>query len=467
MTVDVAATLAEGRPSVSNTQVYVSACRGVGYQHPDLTAHGAQVVEWYCSEDGLDLRALDADCAALRGAAAAADEAVRLERDGQATMSAAWGGESASIAADFLDRHCAAGAAVARALHAAATTCETLRDALGRLIGEKVGAAVSIDDRRAGERPAWLAAAATVTAGGAARDEAVEVVAQQITPYVDADIRTEWVAAMRSATASVTSAYGDALRQVNASPAVSFEVPGQLGAPPIPTPAAVSTAVTTVPAGTLSAPSASGSPPVAEPLLAPVPPTPAADTAAVQPLPPAPLAESPAAMPAMPDAAGGVSSLAGQIAEALGGLFDGLPDTPVDDALPEPDEPVDENHDELGPGDDAVDPGAEEEAPEEIPVADAVGVDDPPPVDEPPIAEEPTPPPEPEPEPLAAVQPEGPDEQTPCEIAADELAQGRPVTAERRVVTAAQRRLLRPADEQRAARPPVIRAAAPAIPRPT
>ena len=64
MTVDVAARLAAGRPSVSNTQAYVSACHAVGYQHPDLTAHGAQILEWYGGEDGLDLDALDADCGA-------------------------------------------------------------------------------------------------------------------------------------------------------------------------------------------------------------------------------------------------------------------------------------------------------------------------------------------------------------------------------------------------------------------
>lgn len=426
MTVDVAARLAEGRPSVSNTQAYVSACHGVGYQHPDLTAHGSQVIEWYCSEDGLDLRALDADCAALRGAAAAADEAMHLELDGQATMSAAWQGESGSIAADVLDRHCATGAAVARALHAAVAACEALRDGLGRLVDEKVSAAVSIDDRRAGERPSWLAAATIVTSGGAARDEAVEVVAQQITPYVDADIRTEWVAAMRSATASVTAAYADALRQVNSSPAVHFEVPGQFGAPPVPWPVAAPNTAATVPAAA-SVPTVASvepapmlPPPAAEPApVAPVAPPLTTDVAAAQPLPPAPLAEPGASMPAMPDATGGLSGLVGQIADALGELFGGPPDTPVDTDLPDLNET----------DDGAIEPDAEEDVPEDVPVEEEAAVDEPQPTAEPPVADAlppppvPEPPPDTQPEPLAAEQPEQPDEQTPCEIAADELAQ--------------------------------------------
>ena len=77
-TLFVAARLAEGRPAVTNTQTYVDACRAVGYQHADLTAGGAQVHEWYASEGGMDLNALDGDCAALRAAAGAADEALRV-----------------------------------------------------------------------------------------------------------------------------------------------------------------------------------------------------------------------------------------------------------------------------------------------------------------------------------------------------------------------------------------------------
>ena len=69
---DVAARLAEGRPAVDNIGDYVWACHLLGYQNPDLTLHAAQVRDWYGSEDGLDLRVLDGDCAALQAAAAAA-----------------------------------------------------------------------------------------------------------------------------------------------------------------------------------------------------------------------------------------------------------------------------------------------------------------------------------------------------------------------------------------------------------
>ncbi|TDO18706.1 hypothetical protein EV580_1894 [Mycobacterium sp. BK086] len=429
MTVDVAARLAQGQASVANTQAYVSACHAIGYRHPDLTAHGAQVVEWYCSEEGLELRALDADCTALRGAAAAADEAVRLARDGLATVSAAWAGQSGSVAADFLDRHCASAAEVARAVHAAAVACEVLRDGLGRLVDEKVGAAVAIDDRRAGERPAWLAAAATVTSGGAGRDEAIETVTHQITPYVDADIRTEWVAAMRSATAAVEAAYEEAVRQLNAAPAAHFDVPGPFGGPAVLSPDPVPAAARTVPAAASVEPAPLVSSPVAEPPPAPAPSQPTSETPVTQPLPSQPASEAPAGMPsmptmpAMPDATGGLSGLVGQIADALGGLFEGLPDAPASDDVPELDDPVEQGEDTSD--DEVVEPVAEEAVPEEVPVAEEAVVDEPEPVEEPPAADaEPAPPPPPEaPESLAAEQPAPPGEQTPCEIAADELAQ--------------------------------------------
>ena len=44
------------------------ACHLLGFQDSDLTLHAAQVRDWYGSEDGIDLPALDADCEALRAA---------------------------------------------------------------------------------------------------------------------------------------------------------------------------------------------------------------------------------------------------------------------------------------------------------------------------------------------------------------------------------------------------------------
>ncbi|KAA0110078.1 hypothetical protein [Mycolicibacterium sp. P1-5] len=439
MTLDVAARLAAGRSSVTNTQTYVTACHAVGYQHPDLTAHAAQIMEWFGGEDGLNLTVLDADCAVLRAASAAADEAVRVSRDGLTALTAAWDGESGSLAVEFVDRHCAAGLALAGALRAAAETCEALRDGLGRLVDEKVAAAVSIDDRRAGERPVWLAAAATVSGGSAERTEAVEVVTQQITPYVDTDIRTDWLTAMRSATSSVGAAYEDALRQLNAAATVYFEVPGALGSPP-PSPGPVPVPVP-VPAQATSAAAAPVSSPASVPILPPpvavpeptVPPPavdapPAVDTAPVQPLPPAlgtPASAGMPALPSMPDVGGGPSGLIGQIADAIGGLIDSMPDDTADDDLPEPEDPVDEDDsDEAAvtgePASEDVpateDPSPEEVVTEELPTPDAE------------VTEAEPPPPLPPPEPVTAPVPPAPaaehtDEETPCEIAADELPQ--------------------------------------------
>ena len=438
MTLDVAARLGSARPSVANTQAYVTACHAVGYQHPDLTAHAGQIVEWFACEDGLNLEVLDADCAALRTAAGAADEAVRISRDGLAALTAAWDGESGSLALEFVDRHCAAGAMVAAALRTAAEACEALRDELGCRVDEKVGAAVSIDDRRAGERPTWLAAAATVAGGGAERAEAVEVVTQQITPYVDADIRGDWLTAMRSATSAVSVAYEDALRQLNNSPTLHFEVPGPLGAPPPPL-SPVSPPAQTVPAAA-AVPAASPTPTSVAPPLVAEPPLPqlATDPAPAQPLPPAPPVEPPpvpaldtpaaTGMPAMPDVGGGLSGLVGQIADALGGLFDSMPDDAVDSAPPKPDDPVDENAtDPSASAKEDVpeqDPAAEEKpledvAAEESPAPAAEPAEPAPPPAPPTLPTEPAPPPTPSPPPV--VEPtEG---KTPCEIAADELPQ--------------------------------------------
>ena len=129
-----------------------------------------------------------------------------------------------------MDRHCAAATAVAAALRAAADSCAALRDALWRLVGDKVNAAVAIDDRRAEVRPVWLSAAQTVMSGATDRAEATDVVTHQITPYVDADIRTDWLGAMRAATASVAAAYDDALNRLHAYAPAVFDVPGPLDA---------------------------------------------------------------------------------------------------------------------------------------------------------------------------------------------------------------------------------------------
>ena len=106
----------------------------LGYQHPDLTSHPAQVRDWYDSEEGLDLRVLDRDCAELRAAGAAVVEALRMQRAQVAELAAAWTGPGGDSAVRFLERHCDAASAVATEVRAAAQRCESLRDNLWYLV---------------------------------------------------------------------------------------------------------------------------------------------------------------------------------------------------------------------------------------------------------------------------------------------------------------------------------------------
>jgi len=137
------------------------------------------------------------------------------------------------------------------------------------------------------------------------------------------------------------------------------------------------------------------------------------------------------AMPTMPDVGGGLSGLVGQIADALGGVIDDVPDDAVDDDLPEdlvdekdPEEDVDVTEG-IAPDDDpaiettpAEDVATAEPSAPDGEVAQPAGVEPPPP----PEPEAP-PPPEPEAPPVVPTPVAAPDGQTPCEIAADELPQ--------------------------------------------
>ena len=102
----------------------------LGYQHPDLTAHGSQVRDWYDTETGLDLRVLDDDSAALRAAVNTIDEALWLQRAQVTEIAAAWTGSGADSATRFLQRHCDAAAEVAAHVRAAAEGYAALRDKL-------------------------------------------------------------------------------------------------------------------------------------------------------------------------------------------------------------------------------------------------------------------------------------------------------------------------------------------------
>lgn len=460
---DATSRLAEGRPSVDNVQNYVSACHLLGYQNPDLTLHAAQVRDWYASEDGLDLSALQADCAAFDAVVAATERALVQQDDQLGAMPAAWSGYGAEASQAFLRRHGEASATVAAAVRTAADALRALRDRLWQTVDEKVDAVIAIEDRRTAQRAEWLAAAQTVMTGAGDRAAASELIDQQVKPFVDNDIRADWLTAMRAAMAAVTNAYDAAAAELTAEPVAVFDVPGDLGpswTPPPPDddlPGPTGTA--TVPAPVTSAPASWSAAP------APAPSSVAPASMPSAPAPPAPLPEA-ATAPAMaappmpslggmggglPDIGSGLSGLGQQLGETLGGLFGSaegaLADPPeleepdlldeeseADDEL-EDDEPEDPQDDEAS-ADVAEDEeaGVEEIAGTGDPAADTVdacadeaaavpGEAPPPAAPVPPPEPAPTPAPmPPPPEPLPPSDPMAATE-TPCEIAADELPQ--------------------------------------------
>jgi hypothetical protein len=401
---DVAARLVEGRQAVDNVQNYVWASHLVGYQHADLTLHPAQVRDWYASEDGLDLRALDADCAALEAVVAATEGALRLQDDQVATLTDAWRGGGADASREFLWRHHEASAAAAAAVRTAADALSSLRDNLWQMVDGKVAAAMAIDDRRQAERAEWLAAAHTVTTGAGDRAVASELIDQQVKAFVDNDIRADWLTAMRTTIAAVAASYDAATAGLTAVPAAVFDVPGDLGPPWTPSPGSVPAtdeperlSVPTVPAAAApvppvappvapaapAMPTATAPPPPA-PALAPLPmPTPMPSGPALEPSP----AAAPPPAPAMPAAplgdlgsglsgvGQGLSGIGQQLADALGGLLN-APDNALQDAddAPEVDEPGEPDEPGLNDRDVSNDDPSDE--PSDDPTDDELDPDD-------------------------------------------------------------------------------------------
>jgi hypothetical protein len=466
---DVAARLAEGQPAVQHTQTYVQACHALGYQHPDLTAHDSQVRDRYDTEAGLDLRVLDTDTAEMRAAVAAIEEALWLQRAQASQLVAAWTGPGADSATDFLQRHFDAAAEVARRVRAAADVCAALRDNLWQLVDDKVATAIAIDDRSQAQRSAWLAAAHTVTTGVGDRSEAEELVRRQVTPYLDNDIRVDWLTAMCSTASSMAASYDVAIEALTSAPDVCFEVPGELGPswqpvtdqPANPSPSLHATSQMS------SAPdTAPAAPTVPAAASSPAPTTEAPQTLSANPLdnwpspPPefaAPLGDA-ADLPtgagnldSLGGLAGNIGGVVGKIVDGIGGLLGSLADgfaDPSDSGDPLLDDPLDvddplgaeaDNIDDVGvppacggDTDDAdkldaqradTNDDAGVQAPAENPPAPADAVDEP-------AAQQVTPPPaeaspaDPPPAeaPPAASEPQ-PGGSTPCEIAADELPQ--------------------------------------------
>jgi hypothetical protein len=415
---DTAGRLAEGRPAVEHTERYVRACEALGYEHPDL-----QILDWYDSEEGLDLRALDGDCAELRAAAGAVEEALRLQRAQVGELAAAWTGSGADSAVRFLQRHCDAANTVAAEVRAAAQRCEALRDNLWHLLDVKVATAIAIDDRAAAQRSAWLAAADAVISGVGDRPTAEELVQQQVKPYVDNDIRNDWLSAMRSTQAGVAASYDMVTDRMSAAPRAYFEIPGDLAPvrPPLqPVPRSPAAPAAVAPAAFTGGEAA--------PATAPL--TPAA---ASLPTPPMPdmgsgLGDA-SALPTGGGGLGGLGGLASRIVEAMGDLLDSAPEQPSDPLDAEDGQEDDDEGDTPdGPADpmtekapDTTDSGPMKEADdaEDAVRGQPVAAPAPPPVAGPPV-DAPTPEP-----PLVSGPPPAPQSErsTPCEIAADALPQ--------------------------------------------
>ncbi|WP_255063329.1 hypothetical protein [Mycolicibacterium arenosum] len=431
---DAAARLAEGRPVVGDLIEYVAACRQLGYRHSDLTAHAAQVTEWYSGQDGLDLAALEADAAALRAVAAGTDDVARQQTAAVAALRDGWAGSGGGAAIDFLNRHQRAAESVFADARTAAEALTALRDDLWRAVDAQVAA--TLDAGAAAQRETWLAASRTLTTGAGDRATASELIDREVTPFVDTVIGGRWVAAMRAASESVAGAYQAAVTRLGGAGPTVFEVPFDLG--PHATDAATPQAV--APQAVVPAVSAPVTPAAFSPQEAAAPPTasPAASAPLSAPVEPglgAPAASTPA-MPSLPSfgesggMGSGPSGFGTGLADLLGGLgglsdggefepeqVDADPAEVDDEDLDDDEEPVDDDDPDDDPEDeDEVEDGA---------------------VGEPDVAEEVAPEPEPEPEPepaptpppvepLAAPPPppvEAPPERTPCEIAADELPQ--------------------------------------------
>ncbi|MGV0741310.1 hypothetical protein [Mycolicibacterium sp. XJ870] len=461
---DAATRLDDGQPAVEVFTEYVRACEMLGYQHHDLTRHLGQVRDWYDSEDGLDLRALDADCATLAAAAASAEEALRVQDTQLVALAGAWQGRGAHAAREFLLRHGGAAEHTVAALHTAATTLAELRDNLWRAIDGKVTATMQIEGRAAAQREAWLAAARTLRMGLGDRSVASELIDQQVKPFVHNDIGGDWLGAMRTATAAVADAYGAAVSALRAGPVTVFDIPGDLGptwSSPSPTDDVAPTErafATTAPAG--FAPSSPATAPAWQaPIGAPGMPMPSpAQMPPAAPIDPAPAMTQPAmAQPGglgqslgggvpglgsgLPDMGSGVSGIGAGLADSgqqladlfsglIGSAAEGLPgeDSLTDEALDlaedaEEKDPKPEDDD----GEDVeADEGEHENLEEEEPVEEppAEPADEPEAVEPEPVPPEPAPvvPPPPLADPPAEslAAPAG---ETPCEIAADELPQ--------------------------------------------
>ena len=203
---DVPGRLAQGRAAVDTVSQYVWASHQVGYQHPDLTVHAAQLRDWYGAEDGVNLSALQQDCAALDAAVRAADEALAVQERALSALSDAWQGAGARASRDFLHRHGVASADVARAVRTAAEALRRVGEQVWRAVDTKVDKVVAVEKDVGAARAEWLAASATVISGVGDRAAASELVETAVKPFVDSRIRTDWLSAVQAASAAIADA---------------------------------------------------------------------------------------------------------------------------------------------------------------------------------------------------------------------------------------------------------------------
>ncbi|KXW60027.1 hypothetical protein MPHL43070_25885, partial [Mycolicibacterium phlei DSM 43070] len=222
--------MADGLPGVADIEGYVLACRALGYTHPELTAHAGQVRDWYTSEDGLRLSALESDCAALQSVSQVVEDVLVQQQEQLRALSGAWQGGGAAAAREFLQRHGQAATRVAASVRSAAQALAELRDRLWQAVDGKVATAVAVGER--GRRADWRAAAHTVTTGAGDRAAASELVDAEVRPFVADSVAGEWLTAMRAAIAAIEAAYEATTAELAGEPAVTFEVPGELGPPP-------------------------------------------------------------------------------------------------------------------------------------------------------------------------------------------------------------------------------------------
>ena len=176
----------------------MAACRRLGYQHPDLTMHPAQVRDWYAGEDGLDLRALDSDHGVLAAAASAAEDAARMQADLVAELDRGMVGPGR----DGRPRIRLAQLPIGdRRQRGGARGGGRGGGTAGRAVagGRREGARPPRPStaRQQPQRAEWLAAAKTVTTGAGDVAAASELIDLQVKPFVDRDVGSDWLAAMR------------------------------------------------------------------------------------------------------------------------------------------------------------------------------------------------------------------------------------------------------------------------------